>query len=166
MIRVSTAPPTTATTAPQRPTVTARSQNCHSSRACLPCASRAGLPGLAADGARKGAPLIRFREARREDASPPTVHGGPILGETHRGSRARGRGRLGPSDAPAALTELDRQLFTVVSSQRVLNQTKLERLFAAGKWPAAALPFARVRSATAVGTAARSGAASPAVGRS
>jgi len=115
----------------------------------------------------KRAPLIRFREASREDASPPTVHGGPILGETHRGSRARGRGgRLSRADALATLTELDRQLLTVVSSHQVLTQTKLERLFAAGKWPAAALPFARVRSATAVGTAARSGAASPAVGRS
>ena len=111
--------------------------------------------------------MIRFREARREDASPPTVHGGPILGETHRGSRARGRGgRLSRSDALATLTEFDRQLLTVVSSQRVLTQTQFEWLFAAGKWPAAALPFARVRSATAVGTAARSGAASRAVGRS
>src|SRR5712691_117905 len=47
-----------------------------------------------------------------------------------KGTRGRRRsGRLSRSDALATLSKLDRQLITAVSSQRVLSQTQLERLF-------------------------------------
>jgi hypothetical protein len=50
--------------------------------------------------------------------------------EVQKGTRARrGGGRLSRSDALATVTELDRHLIIAVSSQRVLTQTQLERLF-------------------------------------
>lgn len=56
---------------------------------------------------------------------------GSILSENSKGTRGRKRGgRLSRGDALATVTELDRQLLTAVSAQRVLTQTQLERLFA------------------------------------
>lgn len=50
--------------------------------------------------------------------------------EIEKGTRGRRRtGGLSRSDALATVTELDRQLITAASSQRVLSQTQLERLF-------------------------------------
>ena len=64
-------------------------------------------------------------------AALPTVYGGSILIDIQRGTRARRRsGRRSRSDALATVTELDRGLLTLVSEQRVLTQTQLERLFA------------------------------------
>ena len=66
----------------------------------------------------------------RAPAAPPTVHGGSILNESSKSRRGRGgRGRPSRSDALATLSELDRRLLTLLSSQRVLTQTQLERLF-------------------------------------
>jgi Replication-relaxation len=50
--------------------------------------------------------------------------------EIEKGTRARRRsGGPSRSDALATATELDRQLLTAISSQRVLTQTQLEQLF-------------------------------------
>lgn len=58
----------------------------------------------------------------------PTVYGGSILIDIYsRGGRGRVR-RLGRRDALASLTDMDRRLLTLLSEQRVLTQTHLERL--------------------------------------
>lgn len=60
----------------------------------------------------------------------PTVYAGSFVIEIREGARGRKRsGRLSRSDALATVTELDRQLVNLVSQQRVLTQTQLERLF-------------------------------------
>src|SRR6266567_220679 len=55
---------------------------------------------------------------------------GSFVIEIRKGARARSRGgRPSRSDALATVSELDRQLITALSSQRVVTQTQLERLF-------------------------------------
>jgi len=63
-------------------------------------------------------------------AALPTIYVGSFVIEIREGTGGRRRSRgLSRSDALASVTDLDRQLITAVSSQRVLTQTQLERLF-------------------------------------
>lgn len=81
--------------------------------------------------AKRQAPVPAQRRRIGVLAALPTVQGGSILIDFHTGPRAREcAGRLSRRDALATVTELDRQLLTLLSEQRVLTQTQLERLLA------------------------------------
>jgi Replication-relaxation len=74
--------------------------------------------------------------------------------EIEKGTRARRRShRLSRNDALATVTELDRQLISLVSQQRVLTQTQLEELF--GEVPGRTLRY-RTERLTKLGLLGRS----------